>query len=120
MRPNLIDSLKRLERLIQLKQTYVSVAETNLKQAEGEVRRLEASEREIAVSILDLRTGIAYLITANAGDVQNVEKYIEALEVHRKQICESLEEAIANLERRRMEWTEAMREQNIIEKAQKR
>ncbi len=114
------ESLKRLERLIHIKQTYVSVAETNLKHAEGEVRRLEMAEREIAGSIQKVRSGIAYLKTASAADVQNGEKYIQALELRRNTIHQSLEEATTDLEQRRAEWTEAMREQKIIEKAQER
>src|ERR1044071_6205891 len=114
------DSLKRLDRLIQIQQAYVSVAEANLEYAEGEVRRLRLSQEQVAAKIQGVREAIAYLNTATAGDVQNLEKYIETLQVNRKQIDKSLEDAIANLAQRRSEWTEAMREQKLIERAQKR
>ena len=120
MRSHVKDSLKRLERLIQIKQTCVSVAEANLKHAESDVRRLEISDRQIVASIQDLRSGIAYLNRTVAGDVQRSEKCIEALELDRKKISKCLEEATRCLEARRAEWTEATREQRIIEKAQKR
>lgn len=112
--------LKRLERLVQIKQTYVSVAEANVKTAEGEVRRLETAEQEITGNIQDTKAGIAYLRTASGEEVQSGEKYIQALEIHREVIQQSLETATTNLEQRRGEWTEAMRDQKIIEKVQER
>ena len=112
--------LKRLERLVQIKETYVSVAEANVKTAEGEVRRLETAEQEVTGNIQDTKAGIAYLSTATGEEVQSGEKYIKALEIHRGLIQRSLEKATTNLEQRRTEWTEAMREQKIIEKVQER
>ena len=120
MKDRLRDSLKRLERLVQIKQTYVSVAEANVKSAEGEVRRLETAENEIVGNIQHTQAGIAYLQTATGQDVQSSERYIEALGVQRKVIQQSLEKATTNLEQRRGEWTEAMREQKIVEKVQER
>jgi flagellar export protein FliJ len=113
-------SLKRLERLVQIKETYVSVAEANVKQAEGEVRQLETAEEQITGNIQNTQAGIAYLQTATGDEVQSGEKYIQALEVHRKLIRRSLADATTNLEQRRSEWTEAMREKKIIEKVQER
>jgi len=113
-------SLKRLERLVQIKQTYVSVAEANVKQAEDQVRQLETAENQITGNIQHTQAGIAYLQTATGHDVQSGEKYIHALEVQRKLIQQSLEKATSNLEQRRGEWTEAMREQKIVEKVQER
>ena len=120
MKDGLRASLKRLDRLVQIKETYVSVAEANVKQAEGEVRRLETVENEIAGNIQHTQAEIAYLRTATGHDVQSGEKYIRSLEVQRKLIQQSLEKATSNLEQRRSEWTEAMREQRIIEKVQER
>ena len=113
-------SLKRLERLVQIKETYVSVAEANVKQAEGKVRQLESAEQEIDGNIQNTQAGIAYLKTATGQEVQSGEKYIQALEVHRKLIHRSLVDATTNLEQRRSEWTEAMRDKKIIEKVQER
>ena len=118
MKDALKASLKRLERLVQIKQTYVSVAEANVKQAESKVRELENTENEITGNIQDTKAGIAYLQTATGQDVQSSEKYIEALGVQRESVQQSLEKATTNLEQRRSEWTEAMREQKIIEKVQ--
>ena len=112
--------LKRLERLVQIKQTYVSVAEANVKTAEGEVRQLETAEQEITGNIQHTQAGIAYLQTATGQEVQSGETYIKALGLHRKAIQQSLVKATSNLEQRRSEWTEAMREQKIIEKVQER
>ena len=120
MSDGLKGSLKRLERLFQIRQTYVSVAEAGVKQAEGEVRRLETADSEAAGNIQHTQAGIAYLQTATGQDIQNGERYIQALQQERRVIQLSLETATGNLEQRRGEWTEAMREQRIIEKVQER
>lgn len=120
MSDKLKGGLKRLERLFQIRQTYVSVAEAGVKQAEGEVRRLENVDKEVVGNIQDTQAGIAYLQTATGIDIQNGEKYIQALKQQRVQIQQSLEKATGNLEQRRAEWTEAMREQKVIEKLQER
>jgi flagellar export protein FliJ len=120
MKDGLKGSLKRLERLSQIRQTYVSVAEAGVKQAEGEVRRLKTADTEVAGNIQDTQAGIAHIQTASGQDLQNGEKYIQALQHQRKLIRQSLETATGNLEQRRGDWTEAMREQKIIEKVQER
>ena len=120
MSAGLKGSLKRLERLFQIRQTYVSVAEAGVKEAEGEVRRLETVDAEMAGNIQNTQAGIAYLKTATGQDLQNGEKYISALQQQRKVLRQSLETATGNLEQRRGEWTEAMREKKIIEKVQER
>ena len=113
-------NLKRLSRLVQIRDTYVSVAETSVKQAEGEVRRLTTADEQTAGNIKHTQAEIAYLQTASGQDVHNSERYIRALKQQRKLIQQSLEKARGNLERRHMEWTEAMREQKIAEKLQER
>jgi len=120
MKDELKATLKRLERLAHIKQTYVSVAEANVKNAEGEVRQLETAETKIIGNIQNTQAEIAYLQTATGHDVQSGERYIRGLELQRTLIRQSLEKANINLEQRRKEWTEAMREQKIIEKVQER
>lgn len=120
MSDRLKSSLKRLERLFHIRETYVSVAEAGVKQAEGEVRHLENQDTEVVGQIQHTQEGIAYLQTATGSDIQNGEKYIEALKEQRKLIHRSLETATTNLDHRRSEWTEAMKEQKIIEKLQER
>jgi flagellar export protein FliJ len=112
--------LKRLERLLQIRETYVSVAETNVKQAEGEVRQCEQAQATVAGQIQDTQAEIAYLSNASGHDIQTSEKYIFALRQQSKLIKQSLEKAAGNLEQRRREWTEAMREQKVIETMQER
>lgn len=113
-------NLKRLERLVQIRETYVSVAEAGVKSAEAEVRKLEAADNEVAGNIQHTQAGIAYLESASGSDLQIGENYIRALQLQRKLIRQSLEKATGNLEQRRHEWTEAMRERKIIEKMQER
>ena len=114
------DSLKRLGRLVQIREAYVSVAEAAVKEAEGEVRRLEAADSEAARQIQNTQAEIAYLQTALGQDVQNSQSYIQALHIQRKLIQQSLATATSKLEQRRSEWTEAMREQKIATKLQER
>ena len=120
MKDGLKSSLKRLERLFQIRQTYVSVAEAGVKQAEGEVRKLESAESEVDGTIRNTKAEIAYLQTATGHDLQSGERYIGALQLQRKIIQQSLEKATGNLDQRRHEWTDAMREQKVIEKVQER
>jgi len=120
MKEGLKGSLKRLDRLVQIRQTYVSVAEAAVKQAESEVRRLQQADSEIARNIQHTQAGIAYLQTATSNEIQTGEKYIQALKEQRKVIHQSLAVATGNLEKRRLEWTEAMKEQRIIEKLRER
>ena len=120
MKDDLKSHLKRLERLSQIRQTYVSVAEAGVKTAEGEVRKLEAADDQVAGNIQHTRAEIAYRQTASGHDLQSGEKYIQALQTQRKTIQLSLEKATGNLEQRRSDWTEAMREQKVVEKMQER
>ena len=120
MKDELKAALKRLDRLAHIKQTYVSVAEANVKNAEREVRQLETAENKVTGHIQNTQAEIAYLQSATGHDVQSSERYIRALELQRTLIKQSLEKANINLEQRRTEWTEAMREQKIVEKVQER
>jgi flagellar export protein FliJ len=120
MKRGLKGSLKRLERLVHIRQTFVSVAEAAVKQAEGEVRRLEQADAELTGNIQHAQAGIAYLQTATGNEIQTGENYIRALKDQRKLIQQSLAIATGNLEKRRLEWTEAMKEQRIIEKLRER
>ena len=101
---DLKSGLKRLERLSQIRETVVSVAEAGVKQAEAEVRKLAAADSEVAGNIQDTRAGIAYIQTASGSDLQNGERYIRALEMRRVLIQQSLEIAAGNLEKRQYEW----------------
>lgn len=120
MKEGLKGSLKRLDRLVHIRQTYVSVAEVAVKKAEREVRRLQQADSEIAGNIQHAQAGIAYIQTAGSNEIQTAEKYIQALREQRKVIRRSLAIATGNLEKRQLEWTEAMKEQRIIEKLKER
>jgi flagellar export protein FliJ len=120
MKERLKGSLKRLDRLVHIRQTYVSVAEAAVKQAEGEVRRLQQADAEIARNIQHTQAGIAYLQSATGSEVQKEEKYIQALTEQRKLVHQSLGIATGNLEKRRLEWTEAKKDHRIIEKLRER
>ena len=86
-------NLKRLDRLVRIRQTYSAVAETDLKQADSEVRRLEAADDETVGNIQDTRAEIAYLQSTSGHDLQRTENYIRALTRQRQIIHRSLETA---------------------------
>ncbi len=113
-------SLKRLERLCEIRAVYVSVAESEVKAAEAAVHELQARESQTMRNIESTQSGIAYLRNVSARDIQRDEVYLHALQHQRKQIQQSLEKANANLEQRRLEWTEAMREHKVVEKVRQR
>ena len=120
MNDTLKTNLKRLERLVQLRQTYVDIAEANVKQAEAEVRRLETEDKDNTGNIRETRAGIAYLQSAPGDHVKNSARYLQALELQRKLIRQFLAKANTQLAQRRGEWTEAMREEKIAAKLQER
>ena len=120
MKDRLKSNLKRLERLVDIRETYVSAAETSVKQAENEVRRLHEVERNLAGNIRRVQAEIAHLRVAIGRDVHKEENYIQALESQRKLVLQSLETTMGNLEKRRKEWTEAMREKKTVARLQER
>ena len=120
MKEDLKGNLKRLDRLVHIHQTYVSAAEAAVKHAENEVCRLEQADCELAGNIQHTQAGIAYLQSATGSEIQTGEQYIQALKEQRKLIHQSLAVATDNLEKSRLEWTEAMREQRIIERVRER
>jgi flagellar export protein FliJ len=120
MKDRLKASLKQLKRLVHIRDTYVSAAESGVKQAEEHVRSLEAADSAASGNIQRTRAEIAYRQTTTGRDVHNDARYLQAQENQRELIRQSLEMATGKLEQRRKEWTEAMREKKIVAKLQER
>lgn len=114
MADTLQGNLKRLERLLQIHQTYVSVAEARVKQAEEEVRRLKDEETRTVDDIHALRTGIAHLQKATGHDIQASEKHIQLLQRRLDKLLHHIDTTVVILEERRKQWTEAMQEQEVV------
>ena len=114
------ERLRRLDRLMAIRQTYVAAAEVRVHDAEHEVQlRREAAEQRDR-QICQVREEIAWLDQASGATMQNRERYIFGLHVRARQARETLENARRTLEGRRLEWRETRREEKIIEKVQER
>src|SRR6185295_17351300 len=113
-------SLDRIERLVELRQTYVTAAEAAVREAEMMVRYFEEQAQENARQIQQGREEIAYLKNLTGHDIQTRERHILGLEVRAKQIVQDVEKAEQFLEKRRGEWRETMRDKKIVERVQER
>lgn len=113
-------SLERIERLVEVRQTYVNAAEAAVKEAEGMVRYFEQELQNNARQIQQVREEIAYLKTLVAHEIQAREKQILSLGIKSRQIAQDLEKAEQLLAKRRAEWRETMKEKRIVERLQER
>ena len=113
-------SLDRIERLVELRQTYVTAAEAAVREAEMMVRYFQEQAQENARQIQQDREEIAYLKTLTGHDIQTRERHISSLEMRAKQIAQDIEKAEQFLETRRAEWRETMKDKKIVERVQER
>jgi flagellar export protein FliJ len=113
-------SLDRIERLVDVRQTYVTAAEARVKEAEAVVRYFENEAATNARQAQQTREEIVYLTTLAAHQVQAREKHILSLNFKARQIAQDLEKAVQMLEKRRAEWRETMKEKKIVERLQQR
>ena len=112
--------LQRIERLVEVRQSYVTAAEGRVHEAEQQVRVCEAAAEEKDRQIRQVREEIAYLNHSTGEMIQNRERYIFSLHVRAHQARELLEKARKILDARRLEWRETMRDKKVIEKVQER
>jgi flagellar export protein FliJ len=113
-------SLDRIQRLVEVRQTYVNVAEAAVREAEVLVRYFEEEAEKNARQIQATREEIAYLKTLTGHEVQAREKHIFSLNFKARQIAQDLEKAVQMLEKRRAEWRETMKDKKIVERVQER
>jgi flagellar export protein FliJ len=113
-------SLDRVERLVGVRQTYVTAAEAAVREAEVLVRYFEEAAETIARQIQQTREGIAYLKSLSGHEVQTREKHILSLNFKARQIAQDLEKAVQMLDKRRAEWRETMKDKKIVERVQER
>ena len=113
-------SLHRIERLVEVRQTYVTAAEARVREAEALVRYFEEEIEKNARQIQQTREEIAYLKTLSGHEIQAREKHIFSLNSKARQIAQDLEKAEQMLEKRREEWRETMKEKKVVERVQER
>jgi flagellar export protein FliJ len=113
-------SLDRIERLVEVRQTYVTAAEAAVKEAESIVHYFEDEARENARQIQTSREEIAYLTSLTGHDIQTRERHISSLNLKARRIAQDVEKANQMLEKRRGEWRETMKDKKIVERVQER
>jgi flagellar export protein FliJ len=112
--------LRRVDRLVEIRQTYVMAAEGRVREAEHQVRLGEETVAACDRQIQQVMAEIAYLDHSTGASIQNRERYIFTLHVRARQARESLDKARKTLEARMQEWSTAKRDQKVIEKLQER
>jgi flagellar export protein FliJ len=81
---------------------------------------MENAAETAARKIHDTRAAMACVQRTTGDQLQSFEKYIRLLIAQAEQAQQALEAARRELDMRRAEWTEAMREQKIIERMRER
>ena len=112
--------LHRIDRLAEIRQSYVTAAEGRVREAEQHVRICEQAADHTDRQIRLLREEIAYLNHSTGEELQNRERYIFTLHVRARQAREMLDKARRVLDSRRHEWRETKRDHMVIEKVQER
>jgi flagellar export protein FliJ len=112
--------LHRIDRLAEVRQSYVTAAEGRVREAEHLVRVREEAAEEADRQIRRVREEIAYLDHSTGEEIQNRERYIFTLHVRARHAREALDKARKVLDSRRHEWRESKRDQMVIEKVQER
>ena len=112
--------IKRLDRIIEIRQIAVDAAEAQVRRSEGEVRRyqdrLEAEEGKIRQAMEEF----AHPMGKSGIDLKQCEAAAEAGRIRSRNVGQDIEKAEARLEERRQEWTEAGRARKTVEKLRER
>ena len=112
--------LHRIDRVAEVRQSYVMAAEGRVREAEMYVRLCEEKAAEQDRQIRQVREEIAYLDHATGESIQNRERYIFSLHIRARQAREALDKAKKVLDGRRVELRETLRDKKVIEKLQER
>ena len=112
--------LHRIDRLAEVRQSYVTAAAGRVREAEHQVRLREEAAEEADRQIRRVREEIAYLDHSTGEEIQNRERYIFTLHVRARHAREALDKARKVLDSRRHEWRESKRDHMVVEKGQER
>jgi flagellar export protein FliJ len=112
--------IDRLHRLALIRDAYTRVAEARVKESEGQVREIERQDEEIVRNIQVSQAEFAQRSAVFGKEVQQNDKYVNALLRHRKIVRQSLEKAKVTLDQRREAWLETRREQKIVDQLEAR
>ncbi len=112
--------MHRIDRLAEVRQSYVTAAEGRVREAEHHVRVCEEAAEKADRQVRSVREEIAYLDRSTGCEIQNRERYIFTLHVRARYARETLDKARKVLDSRHHEWRETKRDQMVIEKVQER
>jgi flagellar export protein FliJ len=117
---HLKSSLKRLDRLSDIRRAFVVAAEARLAEAQHQVAVLEKNADATAREIRSVLEEAAYVQRTSGEHLHATERFLELLRDRAKRISQELSTAAAMLELRRNEWSEAMRDQKVVTRIQER
>ena len=112
--------LQRIERLTEIRQSYVTAAEAGVREAELYLKYCEDVLEENGRQIRQVREDIAYVNHATAETLQSSERYIFTLISRSRPLRENVEKAKKAVDAKRLEWREAMRERKVVGRVQER
>lgn len=112
--------LQRMERLVDVRQTFVTAAEAAVREAEGMVRYFEDEIRDNARQIFQAREENAYFGDSKSNVITARERYILSLQQRARSLAQDLEKAKQLVERRRTAWREAMKARKTVEGVKER
>src|SRR5947207_4243208 len=107
------EKLRRIERLVAIRQSYLTAAEGRVREAEQQVRLHEEAAMDRDRQVRQTQAEIAYLDHSSGAAIQNRERYIFGLLVRARQAHEALDKARTVLDGRRREWRESLREEKV-------
>jgi len=113
-------SLDRIERLVEVRETYVTAAEAGVREAEALVRYFEEEAHNNALQIQLTREEIGCLKNFSGHQIQARDRHILSLNLKARRIAQDVEKAMQMLEKRRAEWRETMKDKKIVERVQER
>jgi flagellar export protein FliJ len=110
----------RLQRLLDVREALSRAAEAGVRESEQQVDRLDAVRRGLETELHNVRTETVQTRRLSGNRLRIIEQFIQALERRNASAQYNLEKAHHQLERRRHEWVEALRDQRIAERSLKR
>jgi flagellar protein FliJ len=110
--------IARLHRLAAVRETFSSVAEARLREAQGEVIQIEREDERVVRNIQDTRADFAQRSRLTGLEIKQNERHVDALAKQRTVILQSLEKAKTKVVQKQELWVEARREQKIIERVE--
>jgi flagellar export protein FliJ len=108
-------NLRRLERLSEVRRAFVAAAEAGYREVEQQVRSLESATEEVTRRINAAQENMFQTQRTTSDEILTRENFIRRLRTRAAELQRELDEANDLMETRRAEWTEAKREQRIVE-----